>query len=152
MKIRPLPDTDLARIAPLSINDKLKALEKHKSGPVLLTYNPLKKSVSDILNLSVGFLADMPNVSIAMIEETISASARHEDERAANLEVARGLREFVERESIIGRQHTFTNLAIGNGHKLALCQSAVLSYRQRPLVILVVVMAWDQKRGVSYSL
>lgn len=137
MKIRLLPDTDLARIAPLPTDEKLKALEKHKSGPVLLTYNPFRKSISDILNLSVGFLTSMESVSIEMIEKTIGASARHDDECNANLEVARGLRAFVEDESIIGRQHAFSKLAIGNGHKLTLCQSAILSYRQRPLIILV---------------
>jgi hypothetical protein len=51
MKIRRLSEIDLARIAPLAAEEKLHRLRALKEGRPPHTYNPMRASLGDILNL-----------------------------------------------------------------------------------------------------
>ncbi len=51
MKIRRLPEIDLARIAPLPADQKRRALEHFKLGHPTITYKPVRTRFADIFNV-----------------------------------------------------------------------------------------------------
>lgn len=51
MKMRRLPEIDLARIAPLATDQKRRALERFKLGHPTLTYKPVRALFADIFNV-----------------------------------------------------------------------------------------------------
>lgn len=56
VKIPLLPDIDLARIAPLTRDQKVRAFEAFRVSHPPYRYVPLRKSLAEILNVQTGFL------------------------------------------------------------------------------------------------
>ena len=127
MKIPPLHDIDLARIAPMPIDEKRAALQDYKLGPFRgITYQPVRKSLSDLLNIGTDLFEDIKRVPLAKIEQIIATASNKESEKHANLKVARGLYHFVDEACIKGRPHLFRPMMIGNGESVSLWYSAVI--------------------------
>lgn len=127
MKIRPLPDLDLARIAPLPRDQKRKALDQLKLGHPPYSYSPVRQSALEILNVDVGPLGVVPRASWPKIKEQISKRSRSSDEEEANLKVAEALYGFAEERRLEGRRYDFFPLAIGVSEKITLWLPAVLA-------------------------
>lgn len=112
--MRPLPDQDLARIAPMPRDQKLVALRRMKFGRPPYSYKPVRGRGLAILGVAPGpLLAETPRASLAIIEASIRGSARSLAEMSANLEVARGLYAYAEAERIIGRREEFRPFPVG---------------------------------------
>ena len=125
MKIRPLPEIDLARIAPLPSEAKLKELEIFRFGHPPLSYNPMRSTLSDILDVEAGMF-DLGRVPWHKVAETIARRSRNDGEEKANLQIAEGLYRFAEARGLRGRKHDFLPLALGVGHRVAYWHSLVL--------------------------
>lgn len=105
MKIRPLPETDLARIAPLPRDEKRRALEQIRLGHPPYSYGPIRGSMSDVLNVQSDLIGPMPRTPWEKIAQAIQRKPRSDDEEQANLRVAAGLFNFVEEKRIVGSHH-----------------------------------------------
>jgi hypothetical protein len=133
VKIRPLPETDLARIAPLPAERKLTELERFRLGRPPYAYRPLRNSLSDILNVEAA-LFKLPNVPWANLAKIISQQSRSPEEEVANLQVAEGLYRYAQSKQITGRKHEFMPLALGVGLKIVYWHSLILIDGDIPFV------------------
>jgi hypothetical protein len=131
VKTRPLlPETDLARIAPLPTDLKWKALASFRVGVPPYSYKPVRTSIGDLLNLEAGMLGELPRVPFAKIAKLISERSKSDAEEQANLRVAAGLYAQEWR----GRKEEFRPIATSIGEKLVYWTSAVLAVDGRPIV------------------
>lgn len=127
MKIRPLPDLDLARIAPLPRDRKRAALEQIKLGHPPFSYSPMRRSILEVLNVDVGPLGVVPRAPWRNIKEEISRRSQTIEEEQANLKVAEALYRFAEERRIEGRRYDFFPLPIGVSEKITLWLPAVIA-------------------------
>lgn len=134
MKIPPLPDTDLARIAPLAVDQKRRALEAFNLSHPPYRYVPFRKALPDILNIQTGFLSVTERVPFANIEQTIRAESRSAEELAANLQVAKSLYDHAAGGLIQGRSLELFPLSVGAGTKLVFWHSFLLVLDGQPIV------------------
>src|SRR4051794_20565603 len=91
VKIRPLPEIDLALIAPLPAQHKRNALEALNFVSPPYSYGPVRASLSDILNIRAGMIGALPRTPWAKIQDTIRKRSRKDIEEEANLRVGEGL-------------------------------------------------------------
>lgn len=134
MKIRPLPEIDLARIAPLSKDQQRRQLERMKVGRPPFSYGPLRGCFHDIFNIHPEMFEPARPTDWPIIEAALRKKCKSEDELKANLAVARGLHQFATDENLLGRSQEFYPLAMGPGRKVSYWLPMVLSRQARPLI------------------
>lgn len=134
MKIRPLPDIDLARIAPLPEDQQRKLLEQIRHGRPPFSYGPLRTCFHDIFNVQPEMFGPVVATAWGMIEAQLGRKCRSDDELQANLRVARGLHQFATESNLLGRAQEFFPLAMGAEQKVVYWLPMVLSLEGRPLV------------------
>ena len=125
MKIRRLPETDLARIAPLPTDAKRRALRSLKAGWAPFSYEPVRKNTLCILN------AQPPLVSVGetpwrAIEAEIRKACKTEEGTKANIEVAKLLYEEVRTSGYDAVQQEFGGFPLTVGERLNFWFNAVL--------------------------
>ena len=112
-KIDPLPPTDLARVATLSLDRKYQVLSVAKSGWPPFNYRPLKSNVDDILNVNGGMFPDADRTPWPIVRRNIrKACRRSKAERVANVQAAWGLHNYAVENHISGQRHVFRPLLI----------------------------------------
>ena len=134
MKTRPLPDLDLARIAPMPRDQKRKALEAMRLGRPPYSYSPMRQHIFDLLNIQAGPLACTPRAPWATVEAEIRRKSQSGAEEAANVGVAKGLYDYATAESIVGQRHDIFPLNIGISEKVVYWSQAVIAIDGRPVV------------------
>jgi hypothetical protein len=134
VKIRPLPEIDLARIAPLSRDEKRRALEQIQLGHPPYSYSPMRATISDVLNVQSDLLGSVPRTPWQKIQETICKKSRSGPEQDANLRVASGLFGFVDERKIVGRHHDIFPLQLGVGAKVVFWQQTILVWEGKALI------------------
>jgi hypothetical protein len=134
VKIRPLPDIDLARIASLPRDQQRRQLEQMRSGRPPFSYNPLRTCFHDIFNVQPEMFGLVEPTAWAIVEERLRAKCRSEDELKANITVARGLHDFATTARMLGRAQEFFPLAMSTGQRVAYWLPMVLSLDGRPIV------------------
>jgi len=134
VKTRPLPDLDLARIAPLPRDQKRKALEGMRLGRPPYSYDPMRRSIFDLLNIEAGPLASVRRASWSVIEGEICRLSHGADEAKANVGVAKALYDFATVNGITGRRHDIFPLNIGVSEKVTYWSPAVIGITGRPVV------------------
>lgn len=138
MTIRPLPDIDLARIAPQPNAQKRKSLEFMRSGRPPFSYKPLRSCYDDIFNIQPDLdFGRAPATSWAVIDAELTKRCRTEVELVHNQRVARGLHDFATSGRVIGRKHEFFPLAMGAGRKVTFWQSMVIAIDEAPYAIFI---------------
>jgi hypothetical protein len=134
LKIRPLPEIDLARIAPLAREQKRRALEQIRLGRPPYSYAPLRGSLSDLTNVQADLAGPMVRTPWPKIAQVISRASKSDVEESANLRAAEGLFEFSEACHLIGRRHDIFPLALGVTTKVTYWQPAILTLDERPVI------------------
>jgi hypothetical protein len=134
LKTRPLPDLDLARIAPLQVDDKRRELERLKLGRPPYSYAPMRRSILDILNIEAGPLAPVSRAPWSLIRSEIQRDARSEVEAKANIAVGEALYTYVDENAIAGRRYEIYPLNIGVTEKVVYWSQAVVSINGRAVV------------------
>ena len=134
MKIRPLPDLDLARIGPLPSDQKRTALKQMKLGHPPYSYQPMRRAMLDILNVEAGPLGVVPRAPWEQVGDRITKASKTTEEAEANLAVAMALYGYATAENIAGRRHDFFPLAIGVSEKVSFWLPAVIAVHGKPLV------------------
>ncbi len=126
-----LPETDIAWIAPLPLDQKRKALEDFNVRRPIYTYRAFRISSSDLMNLETGMFGALPPPPFERIAEVIKSNSRFPEEAAANLRVAEGL--YNARWK--GRPQPFGPMATTIGQKLSYWSPAVLAIEDKPVVM-----------------
>lgn len=134
MKIRPLPDIDLARIAPLPRDQQRRNLEQIRYGRPPFSYAPLRSCFHDIFNVHTPLFGPVAPTDWALIETMLWKKCRSPDELAANLQVARGLNQFTNATEIFGRAQEFFPMAMGVGQRVVYWLPMILAIEDQPLV------------------
>ncbi len=137
MTIPLLPDTDLARIAPLSDELKRSALRQMKGGFSTFSYKPVRGCFGDVFNLQVGMLAPVQPTPWEKIYERLIKACKSGDEITNNLQIAKALHNYATLSNISGRQHEFFPMAMGIGRKVSLWLPMVLAIEERPYAIYI---------------
>jgi hypothetical protein len=134
LKIRPLPEIDLARIAPLARDLKRRALEQMRLGRPPYSYGPMRGSLSDLTNVQADLTGPMGRTPWKKIAEVISRAAKSDLEEEANLCAAEGLFNFSEAANLVGRRHDIFPLALGVSTKVSYWQPAILTLDGKPTI------------------
>ncbi len=142
MKIRRLPEIDLARIAHLPTDQKRRALEHFKLGHPTITYKPVRGRFADIFNVQPDMFSAAAAIEWTVLERLIRSKAASEDERTANLLVAKGLHFFAKDNALYSRSHGFFPLALSVGEKVEYWLPMVTAFEGSPLVLFI-----DPRRG-----
>ncbi len=104
MKIRRLPETDLARIAPLSPHQQRSQLRQHKFGRPPFSYEPLRQSIYDVINVAPDLFGATEPTSWEVVERLIRLRSKSEEEYKSNRSVAFSLHAYSISEGIRARR------------------------------------------------
>lgn len=133
MTIRPLPDIDLARIAPQRDDMKRKSLEQMKGGFSTFSYKPVRTCFSDIFNIQPELdFGSTPATPWSVIEAELKKRCKSDDEFLYNRRVALGLHDFASSGRVIGRRQEFFPLAMGMGRKVTFWLPMILAIDELP--------------------
>jgi len=137
MKMRPLPEIDLARIAPQPDELKLKSLEQIKGRRPPFSYKPFRSCLDDIFNVQPVLFGPVDPTPLHIIDAELAKRCRSDMELDHNLRVAHGLYEFASSGRIFGRRHEFFPLAMGVGHKVSFWLPMILAIDGDPHPIFI---------------
>ncbi|MEF2548991.1 hypothetical protein VQ045_17670 [Aurantimonas sp. E1-2-R+4] len=138
MTTRPLPDIDLARIAPQPYDMKRKSLEQMRGGRPPFSYKPVRSCFDDIFNIQPDLdFGSAEATPWSLVEEELTKRCRSEIELIHNKRVARGLHDFATSGRVMGRKHDFFPLAMGVGRKVTFWLPMVLAIDDQPHAIFV---------------
>ena len=126
MKMHRLPETDLARIGPLSRDRKRALLRRHKQAVAPYSYAPTRRTLPDIWNTQYELLGTSERPTWEKIEKRIWECSKSPEEFQANIPVAKKLFRHAEANSIISHVEDFLPLQIGIGANV--CYWSKLSY------------------------
>lgn len=136
--MRPLPDIDLARIAPQRDDQKRRSLEQMRGGRPPFSYKPVRACFDDIFNIQPGLdFGTAEPTPWHSIEAALRRQAKSDVEFEHNKRVAKGLHTFTTSGRVIGRKHEFFPLAMGVGRKVCLWLPMVVAIEDRPHAIFI---------------
>lgn len=138
MTIRPLPDTDLARIAPQCDDMKRKSLEQMKGGFSTFSYKSVRSCFSDLFNiqpeLDLGIAKPTP---WPVIEAELRKRSKSDEEFTYNQRVALGLYDFATSGRVFGRKHEFFPLSMGMGRKVTFWLPMILAIDEQASALFI---------------
>ena len=138
MKMRRLSEIDLARIGPLSGEEKLFRLRQLKFGRPPHTYNPLRKSVGDILNVQPEMFAGFGEYTPwGQIEGDITKRSTSESELSFNLGVAKALYNFGVSEGAVSYGKPIAEWVVGYGQAVKYWWNIYTVMREEPYFVFV---------------
>lgn len=137
MTIPLLPDTDLARIAPLSEDMKRAALRRMRAGYPTFSYDHVRKCYVDIFNIHPPMFGPTEATSFTKIKERLERSCKAGDESTNNLRVAKALHDFATSANIKGRHHEFFPLAMSMGRKVSFWLPMILAIGDQPYTLFI---------------
>jgi hypothetical protein len=134
VKIRPLPEIDLARFAPLSIDEKRRQLEQHKAGRPLFSYDPLRRTIRDVINVTPDLFGPAEPTPWPKVEELIGRRAKPGGEYDSNIMVASSLYAYAVAEGVRAKQQEIRALPLSLDLKVAYWWPFVMVIAGRPLI------------------
>ncbi len=137
MKIRRLSEIDLARIGPLDADEKRRRLRVLKSGRPPHTYNPLRASIGDILNLQPELFGLAEYTPWSQIDADISKRSTNDDEKEYNLAVAQALYDFGVSQNARSYSKPIAPWAVGYGQSVIYWWHLYTVLDQQPCFIFV---------------
>jgi hypothetical protein len=115
-------------------DQKRRELQNMKLKRPPYSYDPMRGSILDILNVQAGPLAELPRTPWDQIAGDIRRRGKSDDEIAANLRAAEGLYNFASEYSLVGQHHEFYPLALGLTEKVTYWSPVVLAIEAKPVV------------------
>ncbi|TBZ30764.1 type VI toxin-antitoxin system SocB family DNA replication inhibitor toxin [Rhizobium leguminosarum] len=137
MTIPLLPDTDLARIAPLPEDMKRTALRHMRGGFSTFSYRPVRGCFSDLFNIQPAMFGPAAATPFEKIKERLARSCKAGDEFANNLRIAKALHVFTSSAGIMARHHDFFPMAMSMGRKVTFWLPMVLAIDEQPYAIFI---------------
>lgn len=133
LKMRRLPDIDLARIAPLDRESRVRGLRQLKLGHPPYSYQPARAEIGDILDVNGG-LALVARPPWRQIEECVARKSRSDNEFEANIAVAKALHDWALAHDVHGRSHSFFPMRVAQGHSVQFWHNSVIGLNGRAVV------------------
>lgn len=132
-----LPDTDLARIAPLPTTEKWRQLRDMRAGFPELSYNPSRRHLPATLNAQAKGalfeeLADSPRKELIA---SLRRDCRSADEFASNEEVTGLLYDWIRAQGFRVVHYDFGRLTLAAGHSVCFWTDAILNDGEQLLVL-----------------
>lgn len=141
-----LPETDMARIAPMSTDQKWTELRRMRGGRSPYSYRPARKHQPDALNIQRG----LPMMVSGPSRETLVANVRRDSttdvEGDANAEVIGLFYDFIHKNGIEVVEEHFAPLKLAGDYSVSYWLNAILRWDDRLLVINT-----DFRRSTGYS-
>jgi hypothetical protein len=125
-----LPELDLAAFAPLPADQKRRALEGFKVSKPPHSYNPIRASYGDLMNLDTALFGALDPVPYERIATLIAARCKSQQEVDANLLVAAALYELRWQ----GRGQHFGPILTSIGQRLSYWTPVILRLNGRAVV------------------
>jgi hypothetical protein len=119
MRIPRISEIDLARIAPLSRDEKFHHLWKLRAGRPPHTYNPLRSCVGDVLNLQPELFPGGEYTPWRQIEAEIARTSHSDSELKFNLAVAEPLYKFGLENEVLSYSKPTLPWAVGYGQSVS---------------------------------
>lgn len=141
-----LPETDLARIAPLPTEDKWRLIRNMRGGFSPISYRPARRHFLDALNMQHSLPMEIDGPSRERLLELVRADSRSEAEADTNAEVVGLAFDFMRQEGITASSEEFAPLKLAPGYSAAYWNNAILRWGER-----LVVINTDFRRGAGYS-
>ena len=133
MKIRPLPITDLARVATMEPSLRLHALKQVKSGGGSGSYEPTRRKLPDIVNRQAGAVPARAT-SWSRIESDLARMSRSEHEERMNKTASKAIFQYCLENGIEARELEGFPLTFSIGVKLRCWSPALFLYPDRMAV------------------
>ena len=138
MMIRPLPDTDLARIAPQPSELKRKSLEQIRGGRPPFSFRPVRSCYNDIFNMQPDLdFGAAPPTPWEKIEADLTRRCKTQIELDHNKLVARSLHDFATSGRVICRKHDFFPLSMGSGKKVSYWLPMIAAIDEQPTALFI---------------
>lgn len=119
MKMRRIPETDLARIAVLPVDEQPKQLQQLKAFRPPHTLNPFRSVVGDLVNLQFEMLGERSFTRWDIVSEQIRRLSKHKDEFEKNLAVAKALHNYCIKNDVISYSKPTPKWGVGFGNSIA---------------------------------
>ncbi|MBR0752611.1 hypothetical protein JQ604_10485 [Bradyrhizobium jicamae] len=142
MKIRPLPETDLARIAPMPRDEKRRALLQQKEGWSPYSYLPARLAVPDILNTQYDLLPPSSPTPWAQVHSRVLHESRSTVEFENNLAVSAALYAHAQQQSCFSRHRPFGTVSTSIADPLRYWLDLVVTFQDRSFIPF-----FDPRRG-----
>ncbi|TAZ86169.1 hypothetical protein ELH72_24395 [Rhizobium ruizarguesonis] len=132
-----LPDTDLARIAPLPDDMKRAALRQMKSGFSTFSYKHVRSCFGDLFNIQPALFGLSEATPYDKVDERLVRVCKAGAELKNNRQIAKALHAFATSAGVTGRHHDFFPLAMGIGRKVSFWLPMVLAFEERPYAVFI---------------
>ena len=142
MKLRPLPEIDLARIAPQPTELKWSMLRSFKTGGGSWSYRPAREQVFNVFNPSNPMGLGHSKPSLEQIEAEIRKSCRMAAQETSCVEVTRLLWSWAKQNAEAAVEKPQTSMAIGSIASVRYWNNFVFLHNGRPTFAF-----FDHRRG-----
>lgn len=132
-----LPDTDLARIAPLSDDMKRSALRRMRAGFPTFSYEHVRRCYGDIFNIQPPMFGAAEATPFANVKDRLARYCKAGEEFTNNLRIAKALHDYATSASIKGRHHEFFPMAMSMGRKVTFWLPMVLAIEEQPYTLFI---------------
>lgn len=113
MKIRRLPEIDLARIAVLDESEQRVRLRQLRFGRPPHSYRPSRLCFPDLLNEQSDLLGPAPTTEWEQIDKRLRSESNHDTEYEFNRAVAKALHDFAKARGVKSRRRPVPSWSIG---------------------------------------
>jgi len=146
MKLRPLPEIDLARIAPQSTGLKWSMLESFKTGGGAWSYQPARDQVFNVFNPASPMGLSVKKPTLSEIEHAIRKGCRVDAQEASCLEVTRLLWAWAQENAGAAVERPQGAMAIGRIATVRYWGNFVFMHDGQPTFVFL-----DHRRGKALS-
>jgi hypothetical protein len=146
MKLRRLPETDLANIAPLSRDQKRIMLRSFNSGGGSWSYDPARNQNFNIVNPANPLGLHSPAPSIDKIRKMVADASHCEIQKRSCLEVVELFYEWYGKSSTMAVERRIRPLPIGTLGLVQYCESFIALIDGRPTAIF---LDYRRQKGLS---
>lgn len=131
MKIRRIPETDLARIAVLTEAEQRAELRLLKEFRPPYSLQPFREIVGDLVNLQVGMFSGGATTPWSQVESTLTHRCKTAVELQRNLAVAKALYGFAIEHEVVSYDRPSSRWAVGFEHSVAYWNNFYSVYGER---------------------
>lgn len=138
MKLRSLPETDLARIAPMQYREKCKELERFRLGRPMFSYDPVRSLCNEIFNIYPPMFKSGGATDFSIIEKKLRSKCKNKKGLVANMEIAECMYQYAIDNGVEGHYEDFFPMSIsGSWSKVVYWLRMCLVIEGSPIVPLI---------------
>ncbi|WP_430475909.1 type VI toxin-antitoxin system SocB family DNA replication inhibitor toxin [Thalassospira lucentensis] len=134
MKISRLPDTDLARIAPLTLDEQIKQLRLIREKEIRMSYQQLRSVLPELFNMGSDLLGPSKPSPWKFIAKRLQKKCRRGIELEANLRAAKSLYQYANSEGIHALKQEFPPLRLGIHQEVRFWQQMLILIDGKPFI------------------